>query len=125
MEKDKEELKFEGTTLELFYSKIGINFVSYLPSGKTVLVDKKEKDMLELEEGIPYLSFIKKEISNTAFATIISEAFIPRIIVLTDKILLVTKNGDEIEHNDFQKIEEVFDILKKKNIERCFILIRY
>lgn len=124
MEKE-EELEFEGKTLELFYDKIGINYVAYLPNGKTVLVDKKEKDTLKLSEGVPYISFIKKEVKNVAFATIISEAFLPRVIILQDKILVVTKIDEKIEHSEFKTIEETFEFLKEKHLERIFVLIRY
>lgn len=126
MEKEENKLEFEGTTISLFYTKIGINYVSYLPSGKTVLVDKKEKSSLELDPGIPYLSFVKKEITNTAFTTIISEDFLPRIIILPDKILCITKDEDgKAVHNEFQTLEEVFNFLKEKKILRVFCLIRY
>lgn len=126
MTEEKEKFEFEGTTISLFYTKIGINYISYLPSGKTVLVDKKEKSSLKLDPGIPYLSFVKKEIANTAFTTIISEDFLPRIIILADKILCVTKDEDDkAVHNEFQTLEEVFNFLKEKKITRIFVLIRY
>lgn len=120
------EKRWEGTTVELFYSQIGINWVGYLGDGKIALVDKKEKDSLSLDPGIPYISFVKKELENVAFVNIISEAFIPRIIILPEKILVVTKDDDEkAVHTYFEKMDEVVTFLAEKHIERTFMFIRY
>lgn len=123
MEEDK---RWEGKTIELFYTKAGPNWKGYLPDGKIVLVDKKQKNNVELLPGIPYISFIKKEIEGTAFSTIIGEAFLPRVIVLPTKILVILRNENKkVERLECQKMEEVMKILKEKRIDRTFMFIRY
>ena len=122
----EDEKFWEGQTLELFYNQIGINWVAYLADGKIALVDKKEKDSLKLDPGIPYISFVKKELENVAFVNIISEAFIPRIIILPEKILVVTKDDDgKAVHTYFEKMDKVVAFLAEKHIERTFMFIRY
>jgi len=115
-----EELESLGFTKDytLMFRRDGVNFVSRLPNGKVCLRDKKEK--IEPEEGLEYECKVK-ELERVAFARIVCEAFIPRIIVRDEGVILVRRVNSEVRREMLPSVEEA---LKKVDDERVMVIRR-
>ena len=120
----KEELESLGfvESYTLMFRRDGVNFVSRLPNGKVCLRDRKEK--VEPIEGIEYECKVK-ELEKVAFARIICEVFLPRIIMKDDELIIVTKDEDGNVKRETMKMikkaiekiddEKIMIIKRKKN----------
>jgi hypothetical protein len=115
-----EEIKSLGFTERhtLVFRKDGNTYVSRLKNGKVCLLDKKEK--FEVEVGLEYECLVK-ELPSVAFARVLSEAFIPRIILKENEVMIITQTDGETKRDIVENINEA---LEKINEERIMLINR-
>lgn len=112
----KEELESLGFTENhtLMFRQDGKAYVSRLPNGKVCLRDKNEK--LEPLEGIEYECNVK-ELPNVAFARIICEIYLPRIIMKEDELILVMKDDKgDIKRETMKMIKKAIEKIDSEKI---------
>ena len=94
-----------------------------LSNGKFVLLNKSE-DPNNIIVGLPYVCALR-HFEKVAFAKIITQVFLPRVIFSKLGIILMCK--DEKEGSTREKIKDVSNLgkrLKDLNLEKILVIIR-
>ena len=94
-----------------------------LPNGKFVLLNKSE-DSKNIIAGLPYICALR-HFEKVAFAKVIAQVFIPKVIFSKLGIILVCK--DEKVGSIREKIKDIHclkDRLKDLNLKKFLVIIR-
>ena len=97
--------------------------IGRLSNGKFVLLNKNE-DSKNIMAGLPYICVLR-HFEKVAFAKVITQVFIPKVIFSKMGIILVYK--DEKEGSKREKIKNIdclMERLKNLNLEKILVIIR-
>jgi len=115
------EKKYEGKTLSLHFTRDKEypkkkNWVTFLPDGKNVLLDKSQLGKYDVIEGAEYTVLVHKELERVAFVKIISKTFEHRVVVKEDGSCIVVTQKNKVERIMKSNIVEAMNYLKQKGV---------
>jgi hypothetical protein len=94
-------------------------------TGKYIFPNRTE-DIDKIVEGMPYRCMVKNpDDCSAAFAKIISQVYIPRIIIRRGFVIITTKGkGGKVEHSAMPSLRTALQKLIEKKIYRWLTIIQ-
>ena len=96
--------------------------IGRLPNGKFVLLNKNE-DSKNIMAGLPYVCILR-HFEKVAFAKVIAQVFIPKVIFSKLGIILVYKDENGSKREKIKNIDYLMARLKTLDLEKILVIVR-
>ena len=124
------EKQFEGKEIRLRFhpdrDASKKNFVSFLPGGKNVLLDKSQKNLPYVECEREYLCLVHKELPKVAFCKILSTVPVNRVIIKEDGscVVVLSTDKEKTQRQLVPSVLEAMRVFKEYKISKFEVITR-
>ena len=106
-----------------FYQSSNGNILGRLQNGKFVIPNRSE-DQSKIILNLPYVCAIRN-LENVAFAKLLAPVYTPRVIVRTDRFILVEQHNDKVTQEIFLTEREIKDKIVESKLTKFMVIWDY